>query len=141
MTGSLNRYASVAHNSTLDITEAITIAAWIKPNGINRKRILSKSGPDGYEFSISENGKLEFRFNRESSGTEYLLYSSSDYSSDGETWMHVAVTFDGTTSKFMSMEWKIIQHLISLLQLIQIQQSFRLVLNMGIIDGMVILTK
>ncbi|WP_339675719.1 LamG-like jellyroll fold domain-containing protein [Cyclobacterium marinum] len=99
MTGSLNRYASVAHNSTLDITEAITIAAWIKPNGINRKRILSKSGPDGYEFSISENGKLEFRFNRESSGTEYMLYSSSDYSSDGETWMHVAVTFDGTTSK------------------------------------------
>lgn len=99
MTGSLNRYASVAHNSTLDITEAITIAAWIKPNGVNRKRILSKSGPDGYEFSISENGKLEFRFNRESSGTEYMLYSSSDYPSDGQTWMHVAVTFDGTASK------------------------------------------
>ncbi|MEX0882337.1 MAG: fibronectin type III domain-containing protein, partial [Cyclobacteriaceae bacterium] len=43
LTGSFNRYASVPHNASLDINEAITIAAWIKPDGLLRKRILSKS--------------------------------------------------------------------------------------------------
>ncbi|MEX2512321.1 MAG: LamG-like jellyroll fold domain-containing protein [Cyclobacteriaceae bacterium] len=98
LTGSLNRFATVPHNATLDINEAITIAAWIRPMGLARRQILSKGGPNGYEFSIFENGKIEFRFNRESEGNNYLIRSNTDYPTDGQSWMHVAVTFDGTTS-------------------------------------------
>ncbi|MEX2565684.1 MAG: LamG-like jellyroll fold domain-containing protein, partial [Cyclobacteriaceae bacterium] len=98
LTGTLNRFATVDHNPSLDINEEISISAWIKPIGKNRKQILSKGDPEGYEFSIFENGKVEFRFNRKSEGNNYMIQSIADYPTDGKTWMHVAITFDGTTS-------------------------------------------
>jgi hypothetical protein len=60
--------------------------------------ILSKGGPDGYELGTFSSGQLEFRINRESDGATYSLLSNQQYPSDGSTWMHVAVTFDGTKS-------------------------------------------
>jgi hypothetical protein len=98
LTGHTDRFATVPHHSSLNISDALTISAWIKPEGISRRQILSKGGPDGYELSIFENGKIEFRINRESSGTSYRLQSNQNYPTNG-TWIHVAVTFDGTNSK------------------------------------------
>jgi hypothetical protein len=97
--GALNRYAAVPHNASLDITQEITVSAWIRPNTVGRRQILSKGGPDGFELGTFESGKIEFRINRESNGTAYRLFSVVDYPSDGNTWMHVAVTFDGAASR------------------------------------------
>jgi uncharacterized protein YjdB len=89
---------TVAHNATIDITQQITIAAWIKPNAVENKGILSKLSGNGYEFRILSDGKLEFRINRSASGTTYRLKSNQSYVGNGATWTHVAVTFNGTKS-------------------------------------------
>lgn len=96
--GANGSYGIVTHNSTINITQQITISAWIRPNGLGNRQILSKSGPDGYELSIFEGGQVEFRFNRESNGSSFRLRSLANYPTNGATWMHVAVTFNGTTS-------------------------------------------
>jgi hypothetical protein len=96
--GTLNRFAIAPHSQSLNITETITISAWVKPNSVHIRRVLSKTGPNGYEFGTSNLGKLEFRLTT-SSGSTYLLRSNSDYPSDGNTWIHIAATFDGTTSR------------------------------------------
>ena len=98
LNGNTNRFATIPSNSSLNMTGAITISAWIRTTGLTGKRILSKGGPDGYELGVFTNGKFEFRINRESSGSTYRLYSIQNYPTDGTTWMHVAATFDGTKS-------------------------------------------
>lgn len=96
--GTLNRFAMAPNNESLDITDAITISAWIKPNSVHTRRVISKTGPNGYEFGTSSLGKIEFRINASSSGTKYTLRSVGNYPSDGKTWIHVTATFDGSTS-------------------------------------------
>lgn len=91
-------FGNVLHNSSIDITEQITISAWIRPNAVENKGILSKLNGDGYEFRIFSDGKLEFRINRFTSGTLFKLTSKQSYIADGKTWTHVAVTFDGSKS-------------------------------------------
>ncbi len=98
LNGQTGRYGVVPHNASIDINEAITVAAWIRPQGHANKQVLSKSGPDGYELSIFEQGTIEFRFNRETNGSTYRLRSNSLYPTNGTIWMHVAATFDGTKS-------------------------------------------
>jgi hypothetical protein len=96
--GNLGAYGSVPHNPSIDITDQITITAWIRPNAIENKGILTKLNGDGYELRIFSDGKLEFRINRASAGTTYKLTSKGNYVADGKTWTHVAVTFNGTNS-------------------------------------------
>lgn len=98
MPNSRGRYFStVSHNNSLNLTEAVTISAWIRPNQIGTRTILSKI-PNGYELGIFENGKIEFRINRESDGATYRLRSNKSYPTDGKTWMHVVATFDGRST-------------------------------------------
>jgi hypothetical protein len=94
--GNFERYSSVRHNSSVNLSEAVTIAAWIQPSKKDRKHILSKG--DGYELMIFENGKVEFRVNRDTNASDYRITSRKDYPTNGSTWMHVAVTFDGRKS-------------------------------------------
>jgi uncharacterized protein YjdB len=91
-------YGSIPHNPSIDLTEQLTISAWIRPNDVENKGILSKLSGDGYEFRIFSDGKLEFRINRASAGTAYRLKSNQNYTADGSTWTHVTATFDGTKS-------------------------------------------
>src|SRR5690606_7357500 len=79
------------------LTKAVTISAWIKPEVKANKVIVSKS-PDGYELSTTQDGKIEFWINREANGGKYRLLSLNGYPTGGNTWMHVAGTFDGSTS-------------------------------------------
>ncbi len=96
---SVNMFGSVPHKSILNLTDKITIAAWIRPTGFANKQILSKGTTNGYEFSITNEGFIEFRFNREANGSTYRLRSVKKYPIDGKTWIHVAATFDGTQSR------------------------------------------
>ena len=95
-------YALVPDNASLDITSAITLAAWIKPSALGTQYIIKKSTQgltDGYELSLSSAGKVFVRFNQITSGSTYRLDSSTPYPTDGNTWMHIAATFDGTNIK------------------------------------------
>ena len=96
------QYATVPDNASLDITGSITLAAWIKPEKAATQYVLKKAtlgGIDGYELSLSSQGRVFFRFNQGSSGDTYRLNSSSSYPVDGNTWMHIAATYNGSVMK------------------------------------------
>jgi hypothetical protein len=85
----------------LDLSDAITIAAWLKPSERASEYVIKKARKnsiDGYELSLSSGGALYARFNEASSGNAYKLSSSTPYPIDG-SWIHLAITFDGQELK------------------------------------------
>jgi hypothetical protein len=98
--GNTNSFATIAHNSSVKIPNAITIAAWVKPRKLHRGHLVYKSdNSNGFELWLDDNGQIEFRLNRGKNGTAYKLRSNFNYSSSVGKWIHVAATFDGSTSK------------------------------------------
>jgi hypothetical protein len=95
-------HALVPDNSTLDISAAITLAAWIRPEAGGTEYILKKANigvTDGYEISLSTLGVPFVRFNQQTSGNLYRINGVTPYPTDGTTWMHVAATYDGATMR------------------------------------------
>ncbi len=92
------QYATVPDNASLDITNQITIMAWIKPGRVATQNIIKKTlgttTANGYEISLSSSGKVFVRLN---GNATYRIDLLTSYPTDGTTWMHVAATYDGTT--------------------------------------------
>jgi hypothetical protein len=96
------QYAAISNSASLNPTTAITLSAWIKPEQLGTQYILKKainSNTDGYELSLSSSGKVFFRINQKTSGDTYRINSLGSYPTDGNTWMHVAATYDGAVLK------------------------------------------
>jgi uncharacterized repeat protein (TIGR01451 family) len=92
-------YALAADGTNLDITAAITLAAWVKPGKTATQYLIKKatqSGTDGYELSLATTGTAFVRFNQAFSQNSYRLDTASLYPSDGNTWVHLAATYDGS---------------------------------------------
>ena len=90
------QYGTVADEASLDITDAITIAAWIEPAKLATQHLVQKGtmgAPNGYELSLASTGKVFFRLNNTAATR---IDSTTLYPTDGHTWMHVAVTWDGS---------------------------------------------
>ena len=95
-----SQYATVPDNASLDITNQITIAAWIKPS-VNGTQYLVKKGnrsvtpASGYELSLATSsgstGAFFFRINDSST---CRVDSTILYSNYFGTWVHVAATYD-----------------------------------------------
>jgi hypothetical protein len=88
---------TVPHNAMLDLTTAITIEAWIKPEKNGTQRIVSKStlgSVDGYELSISSDGIAFVRFNQYTTGDANRVNATTVFQPG--TWYHVAATYNGT---------------------------------------------
>ena len=98
-------YATVPDSASLDISTAITMAAWVKPEAATTQNLIKKStngGTNGYELSLSALGAASsqrafVRFNQATNGDTYRVNATTMYPSHGTTWMHVAATYDGTT--------------------------------------------
>lgn len=100
LAGNTNSFATIDHNSSIKLPNAITIAAWVKPRILHRGHLVYKSdNNNGFELWLDDNGQIEFRLNRGKNGTTYKLRSNFNYSSSVGKWIHVAATFDGNTSK------------------------------------------
>ena len=92
----------VPDSPSLDISDQITITAWVKPRKTGTQYVVKKARinvTDGYELSLSASGRVFVRFNQDSVGNTYRLDSQSYYPTDGNTWMHIAATYDGQDIK------------------------------------------
>lgn len=101
-------YITVSDHGSLDITNELTIAAWIKLPSISDSvmPIVSKrsgttcnyelrKGKDGEDWSA---GKDEFDFSVYNDG--WCLYGTSDTNVVADTWYHVVVTYNNTDAFF-----------------------------------------
>ena len=95
-----NDYAQVPANSSLDITDNITLAAWVyRKSAPNKHGVISKvnSGENNavYELSLGTDNTVEFF---STNGTPVSVLSTGVVSLN--TWQHVAATRNGTTVSF-----------------------------------------
>ncbi|MCK5451870.1 MAG: hypothetical protein KAI51_00360, partial [Candidatus Aenigmarchaeota archaeon] len=99
-------YVDCGNDNSLDITDAITISAWIKRDDLNNEdEILSKrqSGQVPYRFKISDGDRLYFRCYSNSTEGEILIVDAgtatplSNYASSGDvsTLNNAWLSFDG----------------------------------------------
>ena len=101
------QYALVPNDACLNITGPITLAAWVRPGQPTTQDLIKKAmngGTDGYELSLSTTTstwptKVFFRLNQKTSADTYRVNSTTVYPSDGNTWVHVAGTYDGTNMR------------------------------------------
>lgn len=95
-----NDYIVSGNGSSLDITDSITIEAWVKPGRLDTAYLVKKATrdfTDGYELSLSKaTGKAYFRINQKTSKNTYKLFSNSSYPVDGNTWIHLAGVYNGS---------------------------------------------
>ncbi|RKS45187.1 concanavalin A-like lectin/glucanase superfamily protein, partial [Gillisia mitskevichiae] len=97
-----NQYVTVPNDQSLNISQQITVAAWIKPAKRATQYLIKKAESDaidGYELSLSSGGVVFFRFNQESSENDFRIESQTPYPTNGNTWMHVAASFNGQIMK------------------------------------------
>ncbi len=74
---------------------AITIEAWVKRNGVNRhETIIGNGWQTSYWFGFSPDGRLRFTPNGANG------FASGNAVVPAGEWVHVAVTYDGTTCRF-----------------------------------------
>ena len=106
------QYATTPDSNDLDITTAITIAAWVKPEKVGSSNIpqqlvqkAATGGTNGYEIGLTgatstAPQKAYIRFNEASNGDAFRVTSTTLYPTNGTTWIHIAGTWDGTTIRF-----------------------------------------
>jgi hypothetical protein len=101
-----SQYVTVSNAAPLNITSAITLAAWIRPTKVATASILNKAtfntSPSvfGYELNLGSGGIPFVRlFNDTQADGGGRLNATVPYPTDGVTWMHVAATYDGATIK------------------------------------------
>ena len=73
-------YAVVPDASSLDISSAITIAAWVRPEKLATQYLVKKAtngGTNGYELSLSSAGKVFVRFNQVTSADTFRINSTT----------------------------------------------------------------
>ena len=95
-----SQYGLVPSSSSLNINNAITIMAWIKPEKKATQDVVKKAvmnTTDGYELSLSSGQQAFVRFNQKVLPADtYRVNATSLYPIDGSTWVHVAATYDGS---------------------------------------------
>ena len=94
-------YVEVPDSDSLDITDEITIEAWVYWKGFNNYQvILQKRGsPHAYELLLTSTGKI---YGYIHDGAWYGGTSTNAVPTN--TWTHVAMTYDGSVIKYFINE-------------------------------------
>ena len=95
-------YVTVPDSPALDLTTRMTVAAWVRPQVAATQYVVKKAsqgGAGGYELGLSSNRQPFLRFNQSTSGDTYRVNATSQHPINGQTWVHLAGTYDGTTMR------------------------------------------
>lgn len=98
------QHVLVPHHASLDITETMTVSAWVKPQGNAWEGLLAKSPSNGsganhagnYEIRI-ENGTSQLHFLYQQGGvddTAFPISTNPAAAIAANTWTHIAVTIE-----------------------------------------------
>ena len=93
----------MANNPSLNITNAITLATWVRPKRNVTTDLIKKVGTaGGYELSLADvtsaaGQRFFVRLNQATNARHLPPQLDHDLSGQRPTWMHVAATYDGTT--------------------------------------------
>ncbi len=93
-------YEKIADSASLDITDAITIEAWVKPVEISSYGAIAKKGFESnavYSFYVRPTNTFGFNFKKDGSWVGEVNADSNSLTMG--KWAHVAVFFDGVTVK------------------------------------------
>jgi len=96
-----NDYVDCGNDESLNIADAITIEAWVKPqfNSQNRRILIKTIGTGSlyaYSIAVRTTGKFIF-FIGATNGTYRIVEGTTTYSSNN--WYHVVATYDGAQLK------------------------------------------
>jgi hypothetical protein len=95
-------YVEIVDNETIDISEQITMSAWIKPSkiyigGVWQERNCIVAKVRAYYFDISETGNLaSYLYGVQ---PQQWLVGETDMRDFLNTWVHVAAVYDGKEHK------------------------------------------
>ncbi|MBK7377995.1 MAG: T9SS type A sorting domain-containing protein [Ignavibacteriales bacterium] len=90
--GSNDQLKRGALSSSLNITTAITLEAWISPNIQKDQSLISKTAASsGYDLALTSGGNVTFKIN------STTLTSSSSYTAGSSEWTHIAATYSSAT--------------------------------------------
>ena len=89
-----SNYIRINDNPLLDLTNSLSITAWIKLNalGVDLKSIFSKD--TNYEFHINQNGEVYWWWNTNAGLVR--SFTSSPYTISLNTWHHIGVVYSPT---------------------------------------------
>ena len=97
------QHVLVPHSDKLDVTEAITIAAWVKPVGdVGWDGVLAKNPSEGsgvnqagnYELRIENGGRFLHFLHQQGEVDDTAFHQGTDAIVTGGEWSHVAITGD-----------------------------------------------
>jgi gliding motility-associated-like protein len=104
-----NSYIEASTNPLLEnITSALTLSAWIKPNNTGSEgAIIARrdfvGNPNGerthFQLSITSTGAIQFAAQNNSISNSNILVTSASQTVDYQDWNHVASTFEQDTVK------------------------------------------
>ena len=101
-------YISAADHSSLNITGALTVEAWVKTSSSSSMRIINKDdGSNRDYFLMSLDGSRGYRFGIFNSNTEYQVTSGADTAYADGKWHHVAGVFTPSTSLEIYVDGKL----------------------------------
>ena len=89
-----NDYIDCGTDSSLDITNAITMSAWVKPADLTSYNGIVVQGGQKQVFRINSDGKVYFAI-YDSTNTIANIFSSAPLSTV-EQWYFLSASFDGT---------------------------------------------
>ncbi|MDD3926445.1 MAG: LamG domain-containing protein, partial [bacterium] len=91
----LDDYVNCGSGANLNVTDKLTVEAWIKPDTGNDNHAIARKGEYTYSFA-TDNGKLKLSIGS-SSGSGWNTEVEGETTLDSSQWYHVVGTYDKTT--------------------------------------------
>jgi len=95
----VNNFGRISNNASMIFESSLTISAWVRPKLKGNRTIISKGNLDGFILRRNEDGRFFFGINTGIGKTPLKLTSKLPYCEDNNTWIHVAVTYNGLNCK------------------------------------------